>query len=64
MDIEDSQRLITEIEMLKVVLYLVRRERAVGKKLTRLGQKTRKKEQVGFEQFSLSVDIYIHAQPI
>jgi hypothetical protein len=29
MDIEDSQRLITEIEMLKVVLYLVRRERAV-----------------------------------
>jgi len=43
MHIEDMQRLVTEIEMFKVVLYLVRRERAVGKKLTRLGQKTRKK---------------------
>jgi len=29
MYIEDTQRLVTEIEMLKVVLYLVRRERAV-----------------------------------
>jgi hypothetical protein len=29
MDIEETQRLVTEIEMLKVVLYLVRRERAV-----------------------------------
>jgi len=29
MDIEDSPRLVTEIEMLKVVFYLVRRERAV-----------------------------------
>jgi hypothetical protein len=28
MDIEDSQRLITEIEMFKVVLYLVRREKS------------------------------------
>ena len=29
MYIEDTQRLVTKIEMLKVVLYLVRRERAV-----------------------------------
>jgi len=43
MDIEDSQRQVTKIEMLKVVLYLVRRERATRKKLARRGQKTRKK---------------------
>ena len=46
MDIEDSQRLVTEIEMLKVVLYLVRRERVVREEAARLGQKTRKKEKV------------------
>ena len=32
MHIEDTQRLVTEIGMLKVVLYLVRRERAVRRR--------------------------------